>query len=106
MANEEYAAGSQGLSNTCVYDDGIVKGIIRVNGELIEKLFVEPRFQNQHIGAKLLSYAVEELGARELWVLEYNKRGAAFYKRNGFDLTGEKILEDGWVPLLKMKLTE
>ena len=100
-----YHAGSEYLKNTYVYDDGVVKGIVRVNGKEIEKLFVEPRFQCAHIGAKLLSHALNVLGADRLWVLEYNRRGIAFYERNGFVLTGERVLEDDWVPLLKMEYT-
>lgn len=100
----EYREGSQALKNSFVYDDGTVKGVIRVSGNEIEKLFVEPQFQGMRIGEQLLKYAVSELNADELWVLEYNERGMAFYQRNGFVLTGEKMLEDEWVPLLKMKL--
>lgn len=99
----EYGDGSQALLNTYVYDDGVVKGVIRVNGNEIEKLYVEPQFQSQGIGAALLQYAVDILHASCLWALEYNERGIAFYQRHGFALTGEKILEDDWVPLLKME---
>lgn len=102
----EYAEGSQALANTFVYDDGIIKGIIRVNGNEIEKLFIEPQFQGQGIGAELLSFAVEAMNAEFLWVLEYNKRGIAFYQRHGFELTGDKMIEDEWVPLLKMSKKE
>ncbi len=98
----EYADGSQALLNTFLYDDGVVKGVIRVSGNEIEKLYVEPQFQSQGIGAKLLEYAVDTLHASCLWALEYNKRGIAFYQRHGFHLTGEKMIEDDWVPLLKM----
>lgn len=98
-----YAQGSAELQNSYVYDDGIVKGIIRISGTEIEKLFIEPQFQSQGIGAALLRFAVQEKNADSLWVLEYNTRGIAFYERNGFRLTGEKILEDDWVPLLKME---
>lgn len=98
----EYSEGSQALKNSYVYDDGVVKGVTRVSGSEIEKLFVEPQFQSCGIGGKLLEFAVSELGASKLWVLEYNKRGIAFYERNGFNITGEKIMEDDWVPLLKM----
>ncbi len=101
---KEYSDGSEALKNTYVYDDGVVRGFIRVNGDEIEKLFIEPQFQGRGIGGKLLRYAVETLNASFLWVLEYNKRGIAFYQRHGFELTGEKIMEDEWVPLLKMKL--
>lgn len=98
----EYAEGSQALQDTFVYDDGVVRGIIRVSGSEIEKLYVEPQFQSQGIGAKLLEYAVDTFNATHLWALEYNTRGISFYQKHGFELTGEKMLEDEWVPLLKM----
>lgn len=101
----EYREGSRGLKNTYVYDDGAVKGIIRLNGSEVEKLYVEPQFQSAGIGAKLLRFAVENKNADNLWVLEYNKRGMQFYKRHGFVLTGEKKIEDEFVPLLKMSLS-
>ena len=102
----EYAAGSEELKNTWVYDDcGVVKGVVRVKGDEIEKLFVEPQFQNMRIGQTLLSYAVNELGASWLWVLEYNIRAKAFYKHHGFEFTGEKMIEDDKVPLSKMALS-
>ncbi len=102
----EYCGGSQALQNSRVYDDGVVKGVVRVAGGEVQKLFVEPQFQSLGIGAALLRYAVSALGAAELWVLEYNKRGIAFYEKNGFALTGERIIEDEWVPLLKMRLRQ
>ncbi|MBQ8194315.1 MAG: GNAT family N-acetyltransferase [Oscillospiraceae bacterium] len=98
----EYSAGSQALQSTYVYDDGVVRGMIRVNGDEIEKLYIEPQFQSMGIGAKLLEYAVETLHASWLWALEYNERGIAFYRKHGFELTGEKMLEDDWIPLLKL----
>ncbi len=101
---EEYKEGSENLRNCFVYDDGAVKGVIRISGTEIEKLFIEPTFQSQGIGAKLLRFAIEKHNADWLWVLEYNKRGIEFYKRHGFSLTGEKMIEDEWVPLLKMSL--
>lgn len=102
----EYAENSQALADTYVYDDGVVKGIVRINGREVEKLFVEPQFQSQGIGAELLRFAVETMNAEFLWVLEYNKRGMAFYRRHGFELTGEKMIEDEWVPLLKMSRSD
>lgn len=99
----EYSENPENLENTYVYDDGVVKGIIRIKGNEIEKLFIEPAFQSKGIGAELLHFAMDNCGTDFLWVLEYNKRGIAFYERNGFKLTGEKIIEDEWVPLLKME---
>ena len=71
---KEYSAGSAALKNTFVYDDGVIKGIIRISGNEVEKLYVEPLFQNQGIGAELLGYAINNFAVNELWVLEYNKR--------------------------------
>lgn len=101
----EYLDDTDTLQSTFVWDDGAVKGMIRIHEREIVKLYVEPQFQGQHIGAELLQFAVERFHADWLWVLEYNKRGIAFYERNGFRLTGEKMLEDGWIPLLKMVKT-
>lgn len=98
----EYPEGSEALLNTYVYDDGVVRGIIRVNGKEVVKLYVEPQFQSGGIGAKLLEFAVEQFGCDFLWALEYNERGIAFYKRHGFEPNGEKIIEDEWVPLIKL----
>lgn len=98
----ELCNDSQKLNSFYVYDDGVIKGVICVQGNLIDKLYVEPQFQSKGIGKKLLDFAVSEMGAEELWVLEYNIRGRAFYEKNGFKLTGEKIIEDEWVPLLRM----
>lgn len=98
----EYADNPEILANTYVYDDGVVKGMFRVNGDELVKLFVEPRFQSQGIGTSLLKFAVRELNVSWLWALEYNTRGIEFYKRNGFHLSGEKMLEDGWIPVLKL----
>lgn len=99
----EYQNDAAALKHTYVYDDGVVKGLIRINGDEIEKLYVEPQFQNQHIGAELLQFSLNQHHSNWLWALKYNERGIAFYKRNGFHLTGETVLEDGWIPLLKMK---
>lgn len=98
----EYTEGSQHLKNSFVYDDGVIKGVVCVSDSEIKKLYVEPAFQGQGIGAELLKFAVTEKGGSRLWALEYNTRGISFYQRNGFVLTGEKIVEDEWVPLVKM----
>jgi len=82
------------LRRTFVYDDGVVKGFVRMDGTEIKKLFVEPVLQGQGIGAKLLEYAVRHKGGYSLWALEKNTRAIAFYRRHGFCLTGEKKLEE------------
>lgn len=82
------------LDGTFVYDDGLVKGFIRIKDKEVEKLFVEPVLQGNAIGAELLSYAIEEMGVNFLWALEKNERAISFYKRHGFRVTGERKLEE------------
>ena len=77
-----------------VYDDGAVKGFIKIENQEIQKLFVEPVLQGKGIGGKLLKFALAEKNARFLWALEKNARALAFYERHGFHPTGEKKLED------------
>ena len=83
------------LNSLYVYDDGVVKGFIKVEGTYIARLFVEPVLQNGAIGTRLLEYAVNEFHADHLWALEKNAKAIRFYERNGFALTGEKKLEEG-----------
>lgn len=82
------------LSEFFVYDDGVVKGFIRLHEQEILKLFVEPVLQGMGIGAALIRYAIEEKQARSLWALEKNTRAISFYQRHGFRLTGERKHEE------------
>ena len=91
---ERYQAEPELIQNTLVYDDGVVKGFIRVKDGEVEKLFVEPALQGQVIGAELLEYAIAKKKANFLWALEKNTRAIAFYRRHGFTLTGERKLEE------------
>ena len=90
---EEFLNDTEMQRNTFVFDDGVVRGFIRVRDGEIEKLFVDPFFQNRGIGAALLTYATEQLHADRLWALEKNERAILFYIRHGFILTGERVHE-------------
>ncbi len=92
------------VEHTAVYDDGIVKGFVRVDGDEIEKLFVEPVLQNSGIGDVLFRYAVETLGGRRLYVLEKNLRAIRFYERHGFHETDvRKRVDDTNEFLIRME---
>ena len=84
-----------GIDSLYVYDDGVIKGFIKIEGTYIARLFVEPVLQNGSIGSRLLEYAVNEHNADYLWTLQKNEKAIRFYKRHGFKATGEKKLEDG-----------
>ena len=96
-----------GLDSLYVYDDGVVKGFIKIEGTYIARLFVEPVLQNASIGSQLLEYAIREHSADHLWALEKNAKAIRFYEKHGFTATGEKKPEDGtdeYLVLLKRRL--
>ena len=84
---QEYRNMPELIERTFVYDDGVVKGFIRVNGAEIEKLFVETAFQGKGIGSALLNYAITHTEAKRLLVLEKNERAIRLYERFGFLVT-------------------
>jgi len=73
-----------------VYDDGVIKGFIKIDGQEVKKLFVEPVFQSHGIGAALLGFAAAQYDVRRLWALEKNSRAIEFYARYGFRVTAER----------------
>ena len=82
------------LDSLYVYDDGVVKGFVKIEGSYVARLFVEPVLQNAAIGTRLLEYAVNVHHADHLWALEKNVKAIRFYNRHGFEATGEKKLEE------------
>ena len=82
------------IENIYVYDNGIIKGFIQMNGAEICKLYVDTSFQSEGIGNELIEFAVRELYADNLWALEKNVRAISFYQRHGFHLTGQKKFEE------------
>ena len=91
---DRYFSRDEVLRDIYVYDDGLVKGFLLLEGTEIGKLYVEPCFQSQHIGQALIRFAIDR-GAELVWTLEKNTRAIAFYARHGFRPTGEKKFEEG-----------
>ena len=83
------------LGNILVYDDGIVKGLIRIEQNEIAELYVDWFFQNQGIGSKLIEYAKANYPVTYLWAIEKNTDAVRFYAAHGFFPTGEKKFEEG-----------
>ena len=82
------------MENIYVFDDGVIRGFIEMNGTQLSKIYVDPFFQSQGVGDALIRYAIEEFGADNLWALEKNKRAISFYQNHGFQVTGRKRLEE------------
>lgn len=91
---KEYEQNPTYISETLVYDDGAVKGFIRIDQYEVKKLFVEPCLQGTGIGSELLKFAIDAKSVNMLWALEKNSRAVAFYARHGFQLTGERMPVD------------
>ncbi len=83
------------LDTLWVYDDGAVKGFVKVEGTYIARLFVEPVLHGRGIGSALLEFAASRLGGDHLWALEKNLKAIEFYGRHGFLPTGERKPEEG-----------
>lgn len=86
-----------------MYDDGVLKGFIVINGKEIKKLHVDYFFQDQGIGGCLLRFAVQCCSADYVWLLENNKDAMIFYQKNGFVQTSEKakiVGRDGHIEFL------
>ena len=90
------------LDNIWVYDDGIVKGMIHIEGKEIVELYVDYFFWNQGIGAKLIEFAKANHDARFLWVLEKNVDAIKFYEAHGFGANGKRQHEEGTTEYLLM----
>lgn len=76
-------------------DEGIVKGLIRIEDHEIIELYVEHFFQGQGIGADLIEFAKKEHNVNHLWVLDKNTDAIRFYEAHGFHTTDRKELEEG-----------
>ena len=92
---QEYLDNPVRLDSIWVYDDEFVKALIHVEKEQICELYVDSFFAGNGIGTQLIQYAIKNLHANQLWVLEKNTRAISFYERNGFVLSGKRMPEEG-----------
>ena len=83
------------LDNILVYDDGIVKGLIHIEGREIAELYVDYFFQDQGVGSALIEYAKKHYPISFLWAIEKNTDAIRFYERHGFHVTNMKKFEEG-----------
>lgn len=79
-------------------DDGRVVGFMGVEGVEVEALFIHPTWRGQGVGRRLLTYAIEALGASELDVNEPNDQAVGFYRRMGFAVAGRSAVDEMGLP--------
>ena len=63
---DNYLKKDEVFKNLYIYDDGLIRGFIQMNGTEICKLYVDPWFQGRKIGHELITFAVEQFGADHL----------------------------------------
>ncbi len=97
---KDYIDNPDKLKGIWVYEDGIVKGMMHIQENRIEELYVDSFFENQGIGTELMEFAIERMGCNSLWVLEKNTKAIHFYKKHGFLFTGERRLQEGTTEFL------
>ena len=102
------------LDDLYVYDDGIVKGLIKwgnsenkdiENSIEIFKLYIDTFFQGQGIGSILIKDCIEHAKKQSirkifLWVLEKNYNARKIYEKHGFKLGDVSKFEDGTTEIL------
>ncbi|WP_143316490.1 GNAT family N-acetyltransferase [Clostridium sp. HBUAS56017] len=102
------------LDDLYVYDDGIVKGLIKwgkvgnkdtESSIEIYELYVDTFFQGQGIGSLLIKDCIEHARKQNirkifLWVLEKNYTAREIYKRHGFKPDGASKFEDGTTEII------
>jgi GNAT superfamily N-acetyltransferase len=66
-------------------EDGVLAGILVLDGDMIDQLYVEPERTGRGIGSALLAVAERERpeGLR-LWTFQSNAGAQRFYERHGF----------------------
>jgi GNAT superfamily N-acetyltransferase len=66
-------------------DDGALAGILVLDGEFVDQLYVEPALTGRGIGSALLAVAKRERPqGLQLWAFQTNADARRFYERHGF----------------------
>lgn len=70
-------------------DNGVVVGLLVLDDEWIDQLYVDPDHASRGIGAQLVAVAKEQRPAGlKLWTFAANVGARRFYERHGFVATG------------------
>lgn len=72
-----------------VDEAGAVVGLLVLDGEWIDQLYVEPGRTGRGMGSQLMALAKQQRpSALKLWTFQANTRARRFYERHGFVNTG------------------
>lgn len=92
---KEYFSKEEIIKRTLVYDDGIIRGFMEIDGQEIVKFYVDSFFKGKGIGKRMMNYALSHFDIKYLWALEKNEDALGFYQKMGFKISDERKLEEG-----------
>ncbi len=69
-------------------DDGALVGMLVLDDEWVDQLYVEPALTGRGIGGELIALAQRQRPGLRLWTFEVNVRARRFYERHGFRARG------------------
>ncbi|QJR13568.1 GNAT family N-acetyltransferase [Usitatibacter palustris] len=70
--------------HTDVLDEGGIRALLCRNGWGVEALFVDPHFQSQGLGKRMLDHLKAQTNVVQLCVFAQNPRAIRFYQREEF----------------------
>ena len=72
--------------------DQVTVGVVSVDQDLIENLYVHPAHWRKGYGTALLCFAETKCKTPRLWVLNTNEQARRFYEARGYALTGRETI--------------
>jgi len=88
-------------------DHGDILGFVSLNGRKVEALFVDPAHMGRGAGGRLMRHARTLKGSPlTLDVNEQNPSALAFYRKQGFTITGRSPVDGMGLPFPLLHLAE
>lgn len=86
-------------------ENGIIAGFMGVSGNILDMIFLDPRFINKGAGKMLVRHAIDNLGVNKVDVNEDNEHARGFYEHFGFKVVSRSPIDDYGrpFPLLHMQ---
>ena len=88
-----------------VDEDDTPHAFLKMDGAIIDALFVSGDRLGKGLGSKLMRRALDHHGAQKLDVNEQNPQAVEFYRRWGFEVTGRSELDDHGRPYPTLRMT-
>lgn len=90
--------------NWVIVSDDQVAGFIGLLDHHIGGLFIDPDFQGQGLGCKLLQHAHDLRGHLQLHVYERNQQAVNFYQKYGFEVVQRDETDGDGLPFVQLTM--